>query len=63
MALIFILINCAITFICICVHVNAETNFLFGAVLGRQKYRGGQRKRYKDTLKQTLKMTGIDTET
>ena len=25
--------------------------------------RGGQRKRYKDTLKQTLKMTGIDTET
>ena len=25
--------------------------------------RGGQRKRYKDTLKQTLMMTGIDTET
>ena len=25
--------------------------------------RGGQRKRYKDTLKQTLKMTGMDTET
>ena len=25
--------------------------------------RGGKRKRYKDTLKQTLKMTGIDTET
>ena len=25
--------------------------------------RGGQRKRYKDTLKQTLKMTGIGTET
>ena len=25
--------------------------------------RGGQRKRYKNTLKQTLKMTGIDTET
>ena len=25
--------------------------------------RRGQRKRYKDTLKQTLNMTGIDTET
>ena len=25
--------------------------------------RGGQRKRYKDTLKQTLKHTGINTET
>ena len=25
--------------------------------------RGGQRKRYKDTLKQTLKQTGINTET
>ena len=25
--------------------------------------RGGQRKRYKDTLKQTLKLTGIDTKT
>ena len=25
--------------------------------------RGGQRKRYRDTLKQTLKLTGINTET
>ena len=36
---------------------------LYSELSSGAKSRAGQRKRYKDTLKQTLKITGIDTET
>ena len=36
---------------------------LYSELSSDARSRGGQRKRYKDTLKHTLKMTGIDTET
>ena len=42
--------------------IECRNNFLFRIVLGAI-CRGWQRKRYKDTLKQTLKLTGINTET
>ena len=36
---------------------------LYSELSSGARTRGGQRKRYKDTLKQTLKITDIDTET
>ena len=45
---------------------NRLSNQIFYSELSsgvRNKGEGGQRKRYKDTLKQTLKLTGINAET
>ena len=36
---------------------------LYSELFSSARRRGGQRKRYRDTLKQTLKLTGINTET